>query len=76
MSAKTKEAVADRHILRLYKAVANYIEHAGGSVVVAGGVQIIQWPDDPVMKFTVGIPCTGRKPTFTRAQETNPKGKR
>ena len=27
MSAKTKEAVADRHLLRLYKAVANYIEH-------------------------------------------------
>jgi hypothetical protein len=56
--------VADRHVVRLYKAVANYIERAGGKVLVTGGIQIQQWPGDGKFRFTVAVKCTGRKPNF------------
>jgi len=62
--------VAKRDVMRLYKAVSNYVEKAGGRVVVAGGIQIQTWPTDKEYQFTVAIKCTGRKPTF--AQENKP----
>ncbi len=49
---------------RLYAAVAEYIEDKGGSVAVIGGIQIQEWPGEASLKFTVGIKCIGRKPTF------------
>ena len=61
--------VAERHVMRLYKAVANYIKNAGGNVAVIGGVQLQDWGDGK-FNFTVAIKCTGRKPTFATR---NPK---
>lgn len=60
------QKVADRHVIRLYKAVANYVKHTGGSVIVAGGVQIQEWPRDRKFSFTVAIKCTGTKPKFAQ----------
>jgi hypothetical protein len=53
------------HVERLYKAVAHYLDKCGGRAVVAGGIQIIQWPSDKPGQFTVGVKVMGRKPTFT-----------
>ena len=50
--------------MRLYRAVQKYVESNSGKLVVVGGIQIIQWPGDSDTKFTVGIRCTGVKPTF------------
>ena len=57
-----RSRASDRTIMRLYRAVAKYVEEAEGKVVVAGGVQIITWPGDASRNFVVGIKCTGRKP--------------
>ena len=50
-------------VMRLYKAVANYVKTNGGEVIVAGGIQIQQWDDDP-KKFTIAVKCSGKRPTF------------
>lgn len=63
-SSVTKK-VADRHVMRLYKAVANYVEKLGGNVVVACGVQIQLWPGDKNYDFTVAVKCIGTKPSCT-----------
>jgi hypothetical protein len=55
-----------RHILRLYRAVANYAKVEGGSVLVAGGVQIQQWPNEPKFNYSVAVKCTGRLPELAR----------
>jgi hypothetical protein len=60
LTAKAKESVA----LKMYKSVAAYVEANGGKVLVAGGIQIIQWPGGSEFNFTVGIRCTGRIPKF------------
>lgn len=54
----------DRAVDRLYKAVDFYVRAKGGSLVIVGGIQIQEWPGDPVGKFTVGVQCLGRKPEF------------
>ena len=53
------------HVLRLYKAVAHYLEKCGGRAVLSSGIQIIQWPSDRPGSFTVGVKVLGRKPTFS-----------
>ena len=58
----------DRHLDRLYKAVANYVEKRGGKVVVIGGVQVQEWPGDLKFNFTIGIKCTGRRPQFAASE--------
>ena len=68
-SSPAEATVADRHVLRLYRAVANYVKQAGGEVLVAGGIQIIQWPVDGKFRFTVGVKCTGRKPIFSEEKK-------
>ena len=49
----------------LYEAVRAYIENRGGSVVVIGGVQIVQMPDDLKFNWGLNIRVTGKKPVFT-----------
>lgn len=58
--------------VRLYKAVARYVEKRGGAVLVAGGIQIIQWPGTRPGNFTLAVSCTGRVPLFA-AERTSPK---
>lgn len=48
----------------LYKAVGRYVAAHGGSVIVAGGIQIQQWPGENKFAFSVAVKCTGRKPDF------------
>lgn len=59
---------SDRDVDRLYKAVANYIEKAGGKAVVIGGVEIQQWPDDRKHIFRIAIKFSGRRPVGANAK--------
>lgn len=66
MGTKFKSRVGDKALNRLYDAVANYIEKRGGKVVVVGGVEIQQWPQDGEFRFSVAIRCTGKVPKFVK----------
>ena len=55
-------------VMRLYKAVAHYVKKRGGSVFVAGGIQIQEWPGERPGNFTVAIKCTGNKPQFAASR--------
>ena len=57
---KTGNKVTDE----LYEAVRNYIESKGGSVVVIGGIQIVQMPDDLKFNWGLNVRVTGKKPKF------------
>lgn len=46
----------------LYRAVQDYVESKGGSVVVAGPVSIMQWLGDRKLKYSVVVSCVGRLP--------------
>ena len=48
----------------LYKAVQKYVENRGGKIMVIGGIEVQQWPEDSAMTFRVAIRCTGKKPTL------------
>jgi len=52
------------HIDRLYSAVNKYVETGGGKILVIGGVDVQEWPQDNVGVFMVAIKCLGRKPSF------------
>ena len=58
---KTGNKIIDK----LYEAVRNYIESKGGSVVVIGGVQIVQMPGDLKFNWGLNVRITGKKPDFT-----------
>lgn len=49
---------------RLYRAVVNYVEAHGGSLIVIGGIDVQQFPTDRVGNFRVAVRCTGRPPVF------------
>ena len=61
---KKRIKTGDKKTDALYEAVRNYIESKGGTVVVIGGIALVQ--EDPMMKFNYGIMVrvTGRKPIF------------
>ena len=65
--AKKREKLVScpAHVLRLYKAVAHYLEKCGGRAVLSSGIQIIQWPSDRPGQFTVGVKVVGRKPKYS-----------
>lgn len=46
----------------LYKAIAKYVEVHGGSVVVAGDIQIAHDASDLKYNWTISARCTGRPP--------------
>lgn len=46
----------------LLNEVGRFVKSTGGEVLVAGGIQIWQYPNDPPFTFHVSIKCTGRKP--------------
>lgn len=59
-----REIKTDNKIIdKLYEAVRDYIESKGGSVVVIGGIQIIQMPDDLKYNWGLNVRITGKKPT-------------
>jgi hypothetical protein len=57
-----KETRQDRASLRLLKAAAHWAKVNGGSVVVAGNIHTIKWPQDRKFNYTIGIRCTGIAP--------------
>lgn len=62
---RKKAALFPAHVLRLYKAAAHYVKKCGGSVILASGVQVQQWPGSKRGEFVLGIKCLGRKPTYS-----------
>lgn len=48
---------------QLYRAVRRYVESKGGSLVVIGGIETQEWPEDGRFKFRVAVKCMGKKPT-------------
>jgi hypothetical protein len=52
---------------KLYSAVQEYVEGHGGKLIVIGGVQIQEWPEDNPLCFRLAIKCTGRKPVFAKS---------
>lgn len=48
---------------QLYRAVRRYVESKGGALVVIGGIETQEWPEDGRLKFRVAVRCMGRKPT-------------
>lgn len=68
MKTKSKKSKpsSEPHVDQLYKAVQNYVERGGGSLIVIGGVQILEWPSDKnKYVFHISVKCLGRKPKFT-----------
>ena len=70
-ASKTKRAArscapltGSAHVDALYAAVIKYVEAGGGKLVVIGGVQVQEWPQDNAGVFMVAVKCMGRKPTF------------
>lgn len=58
MKAKTKKPV---HVDRLRKALAAWVEKEGGSLLVAGRIEVQRFPTG--MKcYRIGIHCTGNPP--------------
>lgn len=48
--------------MELYRAVRRYVESLEGSIVVIGGIEIQEWPDDANLTYRVAVRCTGRAP--------------
>ena len=68
---KTGNKVVDK----LYEAVRDYVESKGGSVVVIGGIQIVQMPDDLKYNWGLNIRITGKKPILIPTKSSARKGK-
>ena len=49
---------------RLYFALQEYVKNRGGNLVVVGGIEVQEWPNDPKLCFRIAIRCTGKKPDF------------
>ena len=65
--AKRKINTGDKVVGRLYEAVRDYVETRGGTVVVIGGIQIVQMPDDLKMNWGLNVRITGKKPTLPKS---------
>lgn len=63
-AAKATRKPEDDSYMALYRAVATYVEQHGGKVLVAGGIQIQEFPAGAKYNFYVAVKCTGRKPVF------------
>lgn len=67
LSRKEAAAVVKLHkedaLYRLHMAAAEWVVSMGGKLLVTGAIQVIEWPRDAAFNFTLGIKCTGRKPT-------------
>ena len=45
----------------LNKAVESYVNKRGGKIIVIGGIEIQQWPDESQFNFRIAIRCAGEK---------------
>jgi hypothetical protein len=53
--------------LQLYRAVRRYVQSLGGSIVVIGGIEVQEWPEDSEHCYRVAVRVLGRKPTLKPA---------
>jgi hypothetical protein len=58
---KKEIKTGDKYIDNLYKAVVDYIKNRGGSVVVIGGIALVQ-EDERKFNYGVMVRVTGKKP--------------
>ena len=63
----------DRITDNLYNAVRDYVEAKGGSVIVIGGIQIIQMPNDLKFNWGLNVRITGKKPILLKSASSAPK---
>jgi hypothetical protein len=62
MGSKRRDPLTGRGAdLQLYRAVRRYIRERGGEIVVIGGIEIQEWPNDPKGQFRVAVRVGGRK---------------
>lgn len=61
---KAKKIVGRDATSQLYRAVIRYVESKGGKLLVIGGVQVQEWPEDAAYKFRLAVGCLGRKPVL------------
>lgn len=54
----------DKDVDALYEAVQQYVEARGGKLIVIGGVQVQEWPQDNAGVFYVAVKCLGSKPSL------------
>lgn len=62
----TTEKQKERAALKLYKAVADYVKINGGTVLVAGGIQVIQFPEELKGNWSLAVKCTGVMPVYAQ----------
>ncbi len=63
MKKKAKDVLAGRSIeMQLYRAVRRYVQERGGKLLVIGGIEIQEWPEDRVGMFRVAVRVMGKKP--------------
>ena len=67
-----KILTGNKKVDKLYEAVRDYVESKKGSVVVIGGISIVQMPDDLKFNYRLAVGITGKKPVFT-PHDTNKK---
>ena len=57
-------------VSQLYRAVRRYVEHHNGSIIVIGGIQLIEMSEDGMRgKFAIGVKCLGKRPQFNGRAE-------
>ena len=68
---KKKDVLAGKRdpVSKLYRGVRDYVIANKGSIIVIGGVQVIQWPGDSPNNFTLAVKCMGRKPVFVESTQ-------
>jgi hypothetical protein len=58
----------DKATADLYRAVQNYVKAHDGSVIVIGGIDLVQMPGDGEMKYRVAVRCLGKRPVFREGE--------
>lgn len=59
-------------VSQLYRAIRRYVEHHDGNIIVVGGIQVQEWPEDSFKgKYTIAVQCLGKRPSFKAAGDTN-----
>ena len=61
--AKKKIKTGDKYTDKLYQAVVDYVKSRKGTVVVIGGIALVQ-EDERKYNYGVMVRVTGKKPIF------------
>ena len=67
---KPKDILVGRDpTMQLYRAVRRYVQSKGGALVMIGGVEVQEWPEDRNGMFRVAVRLLGRKPVLVEASK-------